>query len=295
MSTSAQMSYIDGLLAELDRIEQRYVEVIERSETYYDNPNQPGGVLFIGAADYYWKPSSPDVESARMALLAEVRNWEVRFGLLLPHPTPQVAKRHKLAFAHLVRWLARNKGNDHSLRRTTAEMIPALHKTFTTLRDARQLLPVDDYAVRLVIDTNALIDNPDVAAYTTDVGSRYMVHIPPIVLRELDDLKRAGRTPELREAAARASRRLKGHRLNGDILTGVRVAGDVSIVFEHSEPQGDGLPSWLDLDVPDDRVVASALLLQSRHPGSRMTVVTSDISLQTRLSAAGLPFIEGGN
>ncbi|MER5927872.1 hypothetical protein [Streptomyces mirabilis] len=63
-------------------------------------------------------------------------------------------------------------------------------------------------------------------------------------------------------------------------------------VLEHIESKGDGLPNWLDLDVSDDRFVASALLLQSRHPGSAIYVATRDINLQTKLAAVGLPFIE---
>jgi predicted ribonuclease YlaK len=50
--------------------------------------------------------------------------------------------------------------------------------------------------------------------------------------------------------------------------------------------------AWLDLEVPDDRFVASTLLLQSRHPGSAVYVATRDINLQTKLAAVGLPFIE---
>jgi hypothetical protein len=42
------------------------------------------------------------------------------------------------------------------------------------------------------------------------LGQRYNAHLLPVVLRELDDLKRAGRTQDLRDAAQRADRRLKG-------------------------------------------------------------------------------------
>ncbi|WP_165953615.1 hypothetical protein [Streptomyces sp. 8K308] len=54
----------------------------------------------------------------------------------------------------------------------------------------------------------------------------------PAVLRELDDHKRAGRKPEIQEAAKKADRRLKGLRTNGNVLRGVRVAGDVHALFE---------------------------------------------------------------
>ena len=43
--------------------------------------------------------------------------------------------------------------------------------------------------------------------------------------------------------------------------------------------------------VPDDRFVASTLLLQSRHPGSCVYIVTSDLNLQTKLAVVGLPFV----
>ena len=160
------------------------------------------------------------------------------------------------------------------------------------LRDLARLLPPDEYAVRLAVDTNTLIDNPDLAVHIGTLGRRYMAHLLPVVLREIDDLKRGGKTEQLREAAQRAERRLKGLRDNGDVLSGVRVAGEVHAVFEHIEPRDDRLPSWLDLTVPDDRFTASCLLLQSEHPGSALYVATGDMNLQTKLAAIGLPFVE---
>jgi hypothetical protein len=70
------------------------------------------------------------------------------------------------------------------------------------------------------------------------------------------------------------------------------VAGDVIAKFEHVEPRSRDLPEWLDMTVPDDRFVAATLLLQSEHPGSALYVGTSDINLQTKLAATGLPYVE---
>ena len=44
--------------------------------------------------------------------------------------------------------------------------------------------------------------------------------------------------------------------------------------------------------MPDDRLVAAALLLQSTHPGSTVFVATGDLNLQTKLAAVRLPFVE---
>jgi hypothetical protein len=59
----------------------------------------------------------------------------------------------------------------------------------TDIREMTNLLPSDDYRVRLVVDTNALLDNPDLA-YTGVLGAKYVVHLLPVVLREIDNLKR---------------------------------------------------------------------------------------------------------
>ena len=169
-------------------------------------------------------------------------DWSPRFQLLFRHPIPQVAKRHTAGHHLLERWL-------------------------TWPPKARTLLGGGDFPVRLIVDINALIDEPRVAVYIRALGGWYVVHVLPVVMHELDDPERPGRTPELRDAAKKADRRLKGLRNNGNVRTGARVAGDEWMVFEHVEPKATGLPSWLDLTVPVDRPAASSLMLRSQHPG----------------------------
>ena len=203
----------------------------------------------------------------------------------------EVKKRLKDEIALLDRWLERPGTFDHSIPRETTQAAHQL-TACERLRSMRDLLPADEWPLRLAVDTNALIDDPDLTVYATEIGKRYLVHIFPVVLRELDDLKRSGRTPELRDAAKRADKRLEGIRNSGDVKAGARVGGDIYVVFEHIEPRADGLPEWLDMDVPDDRFAASAPRLQSGHPGAHLVIGTSDINLQTKLAAIGLPFIE---
>lgn len=285
-------SYLDRLLAELDSLHKQFQAVLDSSVIKNINPNRPGShVTYRGYPAWGWEASDATLEATRMRLLGQLRGWMPRLRLLFPHPTPTVAKRLNDGPAHLERWLTREKG-DRSVPRDVLQARAKVDATVDDLRALIKLLPADDHPVRLVIDTNVLIDNPDLSIFTDQLGTQYRVHLLPVVVRELDDLKRSGRTPELREAAKRADRRLKGLRDRGDIRDGVRVVGDVTVVFEHVEPKADGLPSWLNLDVPDDRMVASSLLLQSAHPGSILYVGTSDLNLQNKLAAVGLPFIE---
>lgn len=244
--------YIDQLVGELDQIETDYLTLLEASSIR--PTNYPSN--FIGFAHSAWNPSSEELQAQRMALLSRVRDFKPRFLLLFPHPTPEIATRHEEAFKHLDRWLTREDG-DHSLPGAIPAAVDKIRAPVTALRAGKDLLPTDPFATHVVVDTNVLLDDPDLNQFTKRLGRRYLVHLLPVVLRELDDHKRAGRTPELREAAKRADRRLKGLRDNGDVTTGAKVAGDVWAIFEHIEPRTAGLPSWLDLDVPDDRFIAS--------------------------------------
>ncbi|WP_432159041.1 PIN domain-containing protein [Streptomyces sp. bgisy153] len=286
-------TYVDQLLSELADIETSYAEVLDSSQV---RATQMSGDNYtvIGLHPWAWEPSTPDIEARRMTLLRQVRDWGPRFRLLFPHPTPAVRRSMDKAIGLLEDWLVRDGRVKHRAPRDITSAATRLKDAAAALRDLVGLLPADDWRVRVVVDTNALMDDPDVTVYQDAVDSmRYMVHLLPVVLREIDDLKRSHNRPERRDAAKKVDRRLKAMRDNGDVRNGARVAGDIYAIFEHVEPRADGLPSWLDLDVPDDRFVASVLLLQSAHPGSKLYAATSDINLQTKLAAVGLPYVQG--
>lgn len=57
------------------------------------------------------------------------------------------------------------------------------------------------------MDTNALMAEPDLVTYVPALGRRYMVHVMPVVLPELDDLKRGGRQEAQGEVGRMADRR----------------------------------------------------------------------------------------
>jgi len=250
--TSPSTSYKAALLAELEQIAVQLTRILAVSSIR--PTNLPSN--FIGFAYYRWEPSNDELTAARMATLRNLRDWETRFRLLFPHPIPEVAERLKASFEHLYRWLDRDE-DDHSIPATIEAAQAKIAEVIEDLRGLPRLLPDDDWPTRLVVDTNTLLDDPDLTIYATTLGRRYMVHVLPVVLGELDELKRAGRIAEMRDATRRADRRLKGLRDNGDVRVGARIAGDIFALFEHTEPGGEGLRGWLDLTVPDDRLVAS--------------------------------------
>ena len=104
-----------------------------------------------------------------MALLRRLRDWTPRFRLLFPHPTPKVAERLDKSIGRLERWLVRgDKG--HDIPSTIAKAEEKIAAAVIGLRDLTNLLPPDDYPVRLVVDTNTLIDDPDLARIPASSG-----------------------------------------------------------------------------------------------------------------------------
>lgn len=208
-----------------------------------------------------------------------LRDWEPRFRLLFPHSTPEVAKHIDKATGHLHRRLQR-EADDHSIPPTIETAQTKVAESVDELRAVARLLPPDDWPIRLVVDTNTVIYDPDLGRYVVVLGPATWSmccrssSARSTTLSALAVYLSCGRQPV--EPTAVSS-----HCGTTGTRVGARVAGDVFAIFEHTEPRMEGLPGWLDLSVPDDRLVASVLLLQSAHPGSAVHVATSDLNLGT--------------
>ena len=287
--------YLSRLQADLATVKSHLDALLDMSGIRYVNPNRPGsGVWFVTASDWGWDLSDEATSAAQMALLERYSAWFDRFMLLFPHPTPEVSSKIKEADEFIQRWITRDKAFDHSIPRT----IEGAKKVATTrLTVFDELLGIaaraGDNILRLVPDTNALLRNPSVEDYANVVGSAdYMVHIVTSVLAELDDLKDRGRAADVREKAEKVIRRLKGFRDRGSLADGVTVKGKIRLRLEHREVETRSVLSWLDPAIPDDRILAATLRLQSDHPAGAVVLITTDINLQNKADAVGLPYAE---
>lgn len=287
--------YVQRLREELQRIYEDFSEVLRDSEIRYVNPNRSNSdFFFMGAADWGWAPSDPTTTVMRMKLKERYMDWHNRMRLLFPHPTPEVAKRLNDLSDFFLRWLDRPDSYDHSISKSVDQAQGVLKKNVQAFEELLNLSAGQgDGVLRLVPDTNSLIRNPDFASYSRAIGSiNYWVHILPTVLRELDDLKDRGKTPELREHAQGVVRRLKGLRDKGRLAEGVKLTKTITVRLEHREVDAPSIVEWLDPTIPDDRIAAGALALQSAFPDGTVILVTSDLNLQNKADVLGLPYVE---
>jgi predicted ribonuclease YlaK len=146
-----------------------------------------------------------------------------------------------------------------------------------------------------VPDTNALIYNPalDEWDFPREDGTVFELILTPTVLSELDTLKEGRPDATRTEKAQRVIRQIKEYGNRGDLLKGVVLRKDRSIVSSIAvEPDMKRTLSWLVADVNDDRFLASMLEIVKRRPNAPVTAVTGDVNVQNKFRMAGLPFVE---
>ncbi len=76
----------------------------------------------------------------------------------------------------------------------------------------------------------------------------------------------------------------------------VSISEEISITLPTSLPitsKRSSVPDWLDLDVPDDCFIASALEVRREHPKARIVVLSGDFNVLTKARQARLPAFDG--
>jgi PIN domain len=284
----------DRLARDLADIEGQIQALLDISAIRYINPNRhDNSFVVIGAADYGWAPSDDQQQLARMKLTRDYDAWYARFRTLFGGITPERKKSIEEADRFAREWITRADTWDHSVPRTIAEAKVLATQSLAPLRDGLALLGSQGQGgIRLVPDTSALMNEPDLTAYSQAAGGRtFTIHVLPQVLVELDALKDGGR-PEQQKRARAALRGIKDLKRRGELTKGVKLTRGITVVADPREPVFTRLPDWLNPQVPDDRVLAGALEVQAEHPSSVVILVASDINLQNKAEVVGLPAVE---
>jgi tetratricopeptide (TPR) repeat protein len=133
-----------------------------------------------------------------------------------------------------------------------------------------------------VVDTNALLNDPDVL-YSFSGGE---VVVPAVVLKELDNLKRRRTDRRVRYHGRKATRILFEISQNGRLLDGVTLSNGSVLRVDPTEEFIDA-PGDLDLKRIDDQILALAYTI-NRKPGVHTTLVTNDLNMLLRGEAMGL-------
>jgi hypothetical protein len=140
----------------------------------------------------------------------------------------------------------------------------------------------------LVPDTNSLIDVPSPHAWDFAFGPVDMI-LFPTVLQELDDLKSRVASAPTAAAARKVIGWIRETTERGDAHRGVSILGDLRLRMVGAEPSRKGMPSWLQLDRNDDRLIASVLDISRSNLADRVVLVTGDLNVENKARFARIP------
>ena len=132
-----------------------------------------------------------------------------------------------------------------------------------------------------ILDTSVcLTDANSIRSFgTNDIA------LPLKVLEEIDNNKK--RQDGVGTNARMVIRNLDALREKGSLSKGVRIGKGKGLIYVKMVKK-EGLPSDLDLSVPDNEIISVALNQQSEHPKRKVIVVTRDINMRVKCDSLGL-------
>jgi len=279
------------LSQKLSQIEKEILKLIEAS-TIKEFRNDPfSSVVFI-SPPYYWGETDENQKRIQMEIKMIYIPWIESFRLLFKNASLEVKKQIDETDIAIISYVEKNA--DWGLPATIEEAKIQFKNKIKTFYDLlRMVEDKNRRALIIVPDTNVLITSPDIAKYSEVVGeTQYTVMLVPTVLSELDKLKITGREKEFRDKVTSVINRIKGLRLQGSLLEGVKVNKTITVKMIPIEPNFTNNLHWLDPTNNDDRIIASTLEIQRLDPSAIVTLMTSDINLQNKAEMANLPFVE---
>jgi len=280
-------TFLQKLEKQLEDIYPLIDNLMDNSEVYHHDTNgRRGNVVMLGSPVNHYRKRD---EKAQLAAREKFIKLLEHIELLLHRANPKTVKQTRETEKRLIKFIEQDS---YSVPASTEGGKLFFRKQSEAFRQLISLFKKESHELIIIPDTNALVQYPDPVAYRQLFVSPFTLLILPTVLSELDKLKINHRNEDFRNKAKAAIKRLKGFRMQGDVLTGITVDKTITVKMVATEPNFEKTLKWLDPNHEDDRIIASALDLQVHHPADSVILVTSDINLQNKAQAAMLSFAD---
>ncbi|MBX3021558.1 MAG: PhoH family protein [Bdellovibrionales bacterium] len=135
---------------------------------------------------------------------------------------------------------------------------------------------------KIVVDTNVILFD----ALAINKFKSADIFIPFSVIEEIDRFKRD--LGENGRNARHFSRFVDVLRDQGSLAQGVALEATKSFVYVVSDFNFTGLPSEMNLSIPDHRILATAYTLMQQNKGAVVELVTKDINLRIKADVFGI-------
>ncbi|MFN0170965.1 MAG: PIN domain-containing protein [Bryobacteraceae bacterium] len=284
-------SFQQRLADELDKIEADIVD-LWRKGSIEEFRNHPYSGIVVFTHPYHWKSLPAEHRGLQAKLLGTYKHWFELFNHCHQQHSSDVRDEIKETDSYVIS--AIELQTSWATEATVDGNAAYLAKRLTVFRQLLAHPAPGTPELVLVPDTNALLQSPDPAHYAdVVVGTKsFKFALAPTALSELDQIKQLRGHQPVGEKAEKAIRLIKGWRNQGSVLEGVTVAKTITVQMIPTEPRMSKLPSWLDADNKDDRLIGTALEIQCSHLLAVVVLVTGDINLQNKAEMAFLPWAE---
>jgi PhoH-like ATPase len=135
---------------------------------------------------------------------------------------------------------------------------------------------------KVVVDTNVILFDALAIKKFVDAD----IHIPISVIEEVDRFKRD--LGENGRNARQFSRFIDLLRAQGPLSKGVKLESSSSTVFVNTDFHVEGMPRELDPTKADNRILSTALALQTEYPNAMVELITKDINLRIKADVFGV-------
>ncbi len=135
---------------------------------------------------------------------------------------------------------------------------------------------------KIVVDTNVILF--DALAITKFQNAD--IHIPISVIEEVDRFKRD--PGENGRNARQFSRFVDTLREKGKLASGVQLENSETVIFISIDFSMAGIPTELDQEKADNRILATAMSLQKQFPRTQVELITKDINLRIKADVMGV-------
>lgn len=282
-------TYIEQIRSGLEEIETKLCDFIA-TITIKEIQNDPHSGVVIFTHPYYYQTNiNNEQKKVQMELNRLYSSWTEHFLLLATNMPKDREKEITKATSFLQDQI--NLKSDWSTRKTNEKNINRIRERIKPLYSIIALFEKEGETI-LILDTNALIKEPDFDRYKSLAGDTFTIILMSTVLSELEKLKIATRRDEFRDKINSVIRRIKGLREQGSLATGVTVHKTITVKTIAREPDFSHTLSGLDKKINDDRIIAAVLEYQRENPSNKVFLVTGDINLQNKAEFAQIPFLE---
>lgn len=155
------------------------------------------------------------------------------------------------------------------------------------------IFPASNEEAFLVVDSNALYDNPDIETWQFTDINRFVIVLPSSILTEIDRHKIEHKNEQIRKKALKIINKIKEYRRRGKLTEGITIVKNhIKLLGISVEPNFESSLPWLDPNNDDDKIIATTIELMRTNADKPIIVISSDINLQNKCEFAEIPYNE---